>query len=203
MAVRGTGGDTMGQLALQDWACPKPPQGCSVAMRDGASQEWCSPSATRAPGDAGPSCSWREPLSCHLGQFPALSPSLGQDPVPGVWTGVLSCPMCCQGFPSPLCGCTSPVPQKRLPGFSPVHTQPVGVCSTNTSLEDAGTFCAGFGAELGSARLGSALPAHVWNKKRCLTPKIAPSPPAMIGEGCFVPENDVGTASPALPLVSV
>lgn len=67
----------------------------------------------RAPGDDGPSCSWREPLSRHLGQFPARSPSLRQDFVPGVWTGMFSRPTCCQGFPFPLCGCTSPVPQKR------------------------------------------------------------------------------------------
>lgn len=94
-------------------------------------------------------------------------------------------------------------PETALPGFSPVHAQPGGVCSTNTSLEDAGTFCASFGAELGSALLCSALPVHVWNKKRCLTPKIAPSLPAMIGKGCFVLENDDGAASPPLALVSV
>lgn len=67
----------------------------------------------------------------------------------------------------------------------------------------AGTFCASFAAELGSARLRSALPAHVWSTKRCLTPKIAPSLPAMIAKGCFVPENDVGAASPPLALVRV
>lgn len=203
MAVGGTGGDTMGQLALQGWVCPKPPQGCPVAMRDRASQEW----HINHPGTwrCWPFLQLERAPKHHLGQFPALSPSLWQHFVPGVWTGMLSRPTCCQCFPFPLCGCTSPVPQKRLcqGGFSPVHTQPGGVCSTNTSPEDAGTFCARFGAELGSARLRSALPAHVWNKKWCLTPKIALSPPAMIGKGCFVPENDDGAASPPLALVSV
>lgn len=120
-------------------------EGCSIP---GVAQSISHPGTWRCWS----SCSWRQPLSRHLGQFPALSPSLGQDSVPGGWTGMLSHPMCCQGFPSPLCGCASPVPQKRLPGFSPVHTQPVGVCSTNTSLEDAGTFC----ARLSSAPLGAA-----------------------------------------------
>lgn len=77
------------------------PQRCSVAMRDGASQEWHGPSVTRAPG---PSCSWRAPQP-PSGAVSFLSPSLGQDFVPGVWTGLLSCPTCCQGFP---CGDAHP-----------------------------------------------------------------------------------------------
>lgn len=95
-------------------------------------------------------------------------------------------------------------PETALPGrVQPGSLSAWRALSTNTSPEDAGTFCASFGAELGSARLRSALPAHVWNKRRGLTPKIAPSPPAVIGKGCFVPANGVGAASAPLALVSV
>lgn len=163
-------------------------EGCSIP---GVAQSISHPGTWRYWS----SCSWRQPLSRHLGQFPALSPSLGQDSVPGGWTGMLSRPMCCQGFPSPLCGCASPVPQKRLPGFSPVHTQPVGVCSTNTSLEDAGTFC----ARLSSAPLGAAR-SRVEQKEVSDTQNSS-VPGSDDRKSMFCTQNDVGAASPALPFV--